>query len=46
MIMSENIDIFKSEPQRGLVMKQLPTSLAKDDSSDDREMEARGNNLR
>ncbi len=41
MIMSENIDIFKSDPKppHGLVMKQIPTSLAADDSTDDREME-------
>ena len=40
--MSENIDIFKSDPKppHGLVMKQIPTSLAAmDDSTDDREME-------
>ena len=37
MIMSENIDIFKSEPKppHGLVMKQI----AADDSVDEREME-------
>ena len=37
MIMSENIDIFKSEPKppHGLVMKQM----AADDSVDEREME-------